>query len=164
MADGYDVARYRGVEISTSNNLGQVTVTVQVPGAGEYCTYAGTDSPAYAHRCVEITTQHDASATVRLWASAAEMDGLVNPRLYRYVAPQWERLDSNATTGTAGLYTYVEAATPGFSHFLIAETAVPTSVAHSGVETSHAFALALLGMIGLGLLGVVLIMPRFRRR
>jgi hypothetical protein len=165
MADVYGVARYRGIEISTPNNLGQVTVTVQVPSAGEYCTYAGAESPAYAGRCVEITAQHEASATVRLWASAAEMNGLVDPRLYRYVAPQWERLDVDATTGTAGRYTYVEATTPGFSHFLIGEnTAGPSSVTQSGVATSHAFVLASLAMIGLGLLGVVLIAPRFRRR
>jgi len=165
MADVYSVARYRGVEISTLNNLGQVTVTVRVPGVGEYCTYDGAASPAYARRCVEITAQHDASATVRLWASAAEMNGLIDPRLYRYVAPQWEHLDTNAATGTAGRYTYVEATTQGFSHFLIAENAAaPASVTQSGVKISRAFAFALLGILGLGLLGVVLIKPCFRRR
>jgi len=93
------------------------------------------------------------------------MNGLIDPRLYRYVAPQWEHLDTNAATGTAGRYTYVEATTQGFSHFLIAENAAaPASVTQSGVKISRAFAFALLGILGLGLLGVVLIKPCFRRR
>jgi PGF-pre-PGF domain-containing protein len=165
MADGYGVARYRGVEISTPNNLGQVTVTVQVPETGEFCTATGADSPTYARRCVEITAQHNASATVRLWANATEMNGLVNPRLYRYVASQWERLDTNAATGVAGRYTYVEATTPGFSHFLVAEsTAAPTSVTRSDVVASSAFNMALFAMIGLGLIGGVMIASRLWRR
>lgn len=165
MADVYGVARYRGVEIATPNNLGQVTVTVQVPGDGEYCTATGAGSPAYARRCVEITAQNNVSATVRLWASAAEMNGLVNPRLYRYVAPQWERLDLNAATGGAGRYAYVEATTPGFSHFLIAEyTAAPTSVTRSGVEISSSFNVALFALSGMGLVGGAMIASRLRRR
>lgn len=164
MADVYGVARYRGVEITTPNDLGQVTVTVRVPGVGESCTTTGVSSPAYARRCVEITAQYDASAIVRLWASASEMNGLVDPRLYRYVAPQWERLDSDTVTGVAGRYTYVEATTPGFSHFLIAEnTAAPTSVTQSGVEISHSFSVALFALIAVGLIGGAMIVTRFRR-
>ena len=102
---------------------------------------------------------------MRLWASAVEMNGLVDPRLYRYVAPQWERLDTNATIGAAGLYTYVEATTPGFSHFLIAEnTATPTSVTRSGVVASSASTVALLVMSGLGSIGGVMVMLRLERR
>lgn len=165
MADVYGVARYRGVEISTPNNLGQVTVTVRAPGPGEYCTATGVDSPTYARRCVEITARNNASATVRLWASAAEMNGLVNPRLYRYVASQWERLDIGAATGAAGRYTYVEATTPGFSHFLMAEnTAAPTSITQSGVEISSALNVTLFALSGVGLIGGAMIASRLRRR
>ncbi|MBN2390802.1 MAG: hypothetical protein JXR84_08765 [Anaerolineae bacterium] len=164
MADVYGVARYRGVEISTPNSLGQVTVTVQVPGVGEYCTATGAGSPAYAGRCVEILAQNNTSATVRLWASALEMNGLVDPRLYRYVAPQWERLDTDAATGTAGRYTYVEATTPGFSHFLIAENAAaPTSVTQAGVKASRAFDAALVVVIGLALTGGAMLLSRLWR-
>ncbi len=165
MADVYGVARYRGVEISTPNNLGQVTVTVRVPGFGEYCTATGAVSPAYARRCVEITAQHNVSATVRLWASAADMNGLDNPRLFRYVTSQWERLDLNAATGVAGRYTYVEATTPGFSHFLMAQnTPAPTSVTPMGVEISRAFNVALLGLIAVGLVSGAMTEFCLRRR
>jgi hypothetical protein len=164
MADVYGVARYRGVEINTANDLGQVTVTVQVPGPGEYCYGTVANTQSYARRCVEITAENNQSATVRLWASATEMYNLTDPHLFRYVAPQWQRLGLDAATGVAGRYTYVEATTPGFSHFLMAESGGPTRVTRSGVGISSTYNVALFGLIVLGLVGSTLFASRPRRR
>ena len=129
--DGF--ARYRGAEIDTSNNLGSVTVSVRALGAGEYCTSTGAGSPVYARRCFEIEATNTAAATVRLWALADEMNGVTDPRVYRYVASNWGMLDTNASTGTEGAYTYAEADTPGFSHFLIAGPGAPTAIVQRGL-------------------------------
>jgi hypothetical protein len=129
--DGF--ARYRGVEIDTSNNLGPVTVSVSALGAGEYCTSTGAGSPAYARRCFEIEATNTAAATMRLWALADEMNGVTAPRVFRYVAPAWVVLSTGASSGTQGAYAYAEAETPGFSHFLIAQDGgAPTAVGQRG--------------------------------
>ncbi|MBN1975882.1 MAG: hypothetical protein JW918_00645 [Anaerolineae bacterium] len=128
--DGF--ARYRGVEIDTPNDLGAVTVSVRALGAGEYCTSTGAGSPAYARRCFEIEATNTAAATVRLWALADEMNGIADPRVFRYVAPGWVVLSTNAATGTLGAYAYAEADTPGFSHFLIGWSGAPTAVDQRG--------------------------------
>jgi len=129
--DGF--ARYRGVEIDTPNDLGAVIVSVRALDDGEYCTSTGAVSPAYARRCFEIEATNAAAATVRLWALADEMNDVTAPRVFRYVAPNWVELDANAATGTQGAYTYAEAETPGFSHFLIAQDGgAPTAVGQRG--------------------------------
>jgi predicted DNA-binding transcriptional regulator AlpA len=117
-AAGY--ARYRGVEIDTPNDLGAVTVSVRALGDGEFCTSAGAASPAYARRCFEIEATNAATATVRLWALSEEMSGVSDPRIFRYVAPNWVQLPG-PISNTVGIFTWVEAETPGFSHFLIAQ-------------------------------------------
>jgi hypothetical protein len=129
------VARYRGVEVETTNALGLVTVSVRVLGTGEYCTSTGAASPAYARRCFEIEAQYDGPAAVRLWAHASEMAGISDPLVFRYVAPDWVGLDTGASTGTWGAYTYAEAQTPGFSHFLLAQDDLaPTAVGQLGLS------------------------------
>jgi hypothetical protein len=156
MADVYGVARYRGIELSTQHDLGPVTVTVRVPEEGDACTTSGAGSPPYAGRCVEISAQNDADATVGMWVAEGEMNGLADPRLYRYTGTGWERLEDGVNLVVAGRHTCVEAITPGFSHFLVADgDAQPT-----GVTASHAAAGAgawpviLLALAGLALAAI----------
>jgi hypothetical protein len=113
-------------------------------------------SPAYVQRCFEIEATNAASATVRLWALTGEMNGITEPRVFRYVAPDWELLSTNAITGTQGVHTYAEAVTPGFSHFLIAQDGgSPTAIgAHSvGAQAAGSVRWPLL-LIAVAALGV----------
>jgi hypothetical protein len=153
------IAHYRAVDITTPSNLGEVTVSVRTLGAGEYCTAAAGASNPYAQRCFEIAVTNNAAATVRLWALTDEMNGLTDPRVFRYVAPNWNLLATNAVTGTVGAYTYVQAETPGFSHFLIAQdSGAPTAITQldldaravqSAIGTAIALILVLMTCIGL---------------
>jgi hypothetical protein len=112
---------YRGVEIDTPNDLGTVTVTLRALNAGEQCTQGDSAHP-YAKRCFEIEASHDATATVRLWATAGEAASIGTPRIFRYVKPDWVELSGKASSGSQGGYVYAQGDTPGFSHFLIAES------------------------------------------
>lgn len=129
------IIRYRTADISTTNDLGTVTVTVRALGVGEYCTDTGAASPAYAGRCFEIEATNDNSATVRLWAFTDEMNGVDDPFVFRYVAPNWVMLSDSADAGERSGYAYAGAVTPGFSHFLVAQGgSTPTAIGQYGVS------------------------------
>ncbi len=156
LVDSEGYARYRGVEITTTANLGAVTVSVRKVGADEFCTSTGPDSPPYAQRCFEITASQGA-ATVRLWALTDEMNGVVAPQVYRYVAPNWTALGAGVITGTHGIYTYAQANTPGFSHFLMANSGsghAPTVVGSVALRTRSVDPLLMIGSPLCLLLGV----------
>jgi hypothetical protein len=162
------IPRYRGAEVETTNDLGAVTVSVRALADGEYCTSTGADSPVYARRCFEIEAQNDeVEAIVRLWAHASEMNGVSDPAVFRYVAPNWVGLDVSASTGTWGAYTYAEADTPGFSHFLLAQDDVaPTAVGQLGLS-ARGVKSAIGTVLALGLVltaGVGLATCKLRRR
>jgi len=145
---------YRGVDLTTANNLGSTTVGITTT-AGEGCTTSGSGSPAYATRCYEITPTNNLTATVRLYAlTDTQLNGVTqaNLRLYRYAAGGWQQLTTNASTGSAsGGYSYAQAETPGFSAFLLGGPADPTAVRLSSFEAQSQAALPLLP-IGLTLL------------
>lgn len=126
---------YRGASVTSTHNLGLITAQVRALAEGESCTDAGP-SASYAGRCFEITAQNDDAATVRLWALTDEMDsGLTLPRVFRYVAPTWVELDQNVVSGEEGDYTFAQADTPGFSHFLIAQSgSTPTAISQREID------------------------------
>jgi PGF-pre-PGF domain-containing protein len=126
---------YRTVTITSTNDLGQVTVSVTALDEGEYCTLAGAASDPYARRCFEIEATNAGAATVRLWAHTSEMNTVSEPRVYRYVQPSWVALTTQVVTGTQGIYTFAQAETPGFSHFLIGQDGgEPTAVTLVGMS------------------------------
>jgi hypothetical protein len=162
------VPRYRGAEVETTSNLGAVTVSVRALADGEYCTSTGAGSPAYARRCFQIEAENDVvEAIVRLWVHASEMNGISDPGVFRYVAPNWVGLDVSASTGTWGAYAYAEAQTPGFSHFLLAQDDVaPTAVEQLGLS-ARGVKSAIGTVLALGLVltaGVGLATRKLRRR
>lgn len=122
--------KYRGVDLTTTNNLGATTVVIKTV-AGNGCT-GSTGSPAYAARCYEVTPEHDLPATVRLYAlTDTQLNGVpqASLRLHRYTAGGWQQLTTNASTGSAsGGYSYAQADTPGFSDFLLGGPTDPTAV------------------------------------
>ena len=126
---GHNIVRYRGLEISSTHNLGNVTVTVRDLAPTESCTLDGTDSGVYARRCFEIDAQNNVTSTVRLWMPVTQLNGVTLPSLYRYVAPDWIELTNGAGTGSVGGYAYVQAVTSGFSQFLLGQdAAAPTAL------------------------------------
>ncbi len=139
---GNDTVKYRGVDVVTTANLDNTTVTVRAvdSGAGEYCTDTGAASPAYAERCYTITPTTNGAAKVRLWALTSELNGILETDLsvYRDTGPStWGELTINRLFGNdLGSYSYAEGDTAGFSAFLLGQTGNnPTAVTLSNIAT-----------------------------
>jgi hypothetical protein len=150
------ITHYRGVEINTTNNLGDVTAIIQHRASSQYCTDTGGGSPAYARRCYEITPINNLPATVRLYAlTTDELNGLVQANLsvYRFSDSWTELLNNRATGNDGGSYSYAEGDTPGFSHFLLGQTGVsPTTITVQNVAHSAGQSVVLWGGVVLLLL------------
>jgi hypothetical protein len=156
--------RYRGVDLTTTNDLGAVTVTIETVAPGG-CTTEGTASPAYATRCYRIEPANDNAATVRLWALTSQLNGLNETDLtvYHFDGADWQPLTANASTGNdGGSYSYAQADTPGFSEFLLGGTSAPTAVMLSSLGAAPQATLPLLP-IGLILLAGALVRVIKRR-
>jgi hypothetical protein len=154
---------HHGVDLTTDNDLGSVTVTVQALASDEYCTADGAASPSYARRCFRIQPTHNLGATVRLWALAGEVGFPGTPAVFHNPGGTdiWTELTANASTGAAGDYVFAEADTPGFSYFLMAQSAQdPTRV---GVRALLARGGKFFGLLCLGLGVVLLILIRRRK-
>lgn len=125
---------YRGIDIATTDNLGDVTARLRAidTANGEFCTSDGPLSPAYAERCFEIAPTNPGSATLTLWAGLDELQGIPVAILsvYRYAGGGvWEKMDVNALTGVNGNFAFATADVPGFSHFLLGDADnAPTAV------------------------------------
>ncbi|HNT75451.1 MAG TPA: hypothetical protein PKH77_10565 [Anaerolineae bacterium] len=154
--------KYRGVDIQTPNDLGVVTVTVQ--GNADSCTNDPT-SPAYIKRCFSITPTNNATATLTLWATDAEMNGIDflsgdEGALYRYVTNQWveqARVEFGTDTNS---YNYVTADVGGFSSFLLGKSGdTPTAVTYASM-TSGAALWAPVSLLFLG--GAALVLRKRR--
>lgn len=155
---------HRGVELTTPNDLGPVTVTVRTLASGEYCTADGAASPPYADRCFRIQPTHDLSATVRLWALASEIGFSGIPAVFHNPGGTdvWTELTTGAANGTVGDYIYAEAETSSFSYFLIAQTSQgPTMLGLHALLADTSIALVLFGLL-LGV-GVSLLLHKRRQ-
>ena len=135
--DGGGLIKYRGVEITTSANLGSITVTVRGADTdlGEFCTTTGAMSPVYAKRCFSITTDNNALAMVRLYAlnNADELNGIASVDLVVYHntgGSNWAQLTSGGANGTvdSGTYAFAEGQVTSFSSFLLGDGSVPTAI------------------------------------
>jgi hypothetical protein len=142
-------------------------------GSGEYCTTTGGSSPAYAGRCYEITPTTDGAAQVRLWALTSELNGIAQADLAVYRnnpvgSATWVELTTNASTGNdvSGSYTYAQADTPGFSHFLLGQSGqAPTAVTLLTLRASSATPFRSgQYLVGLALLLIAAAMLLLRRR
>ena len=145
--------KYRGATITSTSDLGNVTVTQKmVDRSTTYCTDTDGSSPIYANRCFEITADTSAPATLKLWALTSEVDpAITNPSLFRYAGGGvWNELTTNPSYGTDGVYTYAEADTSGFSHFLIAEfSGNPNAVSLQSFTGANAGPAGLMPIFGL---------------
>ena len=151
-----NIGDYRGVDITTTHNLGTVTVTLRIPATGETCTN-DAGSPTYAARCFRIEAHNSAAATVRLWARTVELNGVTTPRVFRNPGgtATWNALTDNPSTGIQGDYTYAQGDTPGFSHFLIGTSENgPTAVKATPLTAHSGLALAVLVGSALASLGL----------
>lgn len=121
---GGSTIKYRGAEINTTNNLGNVTVSVRELNAGEVCPGASIGAPAHAARCYNIAPTNNLPATIRLYARTAdELNGIAEADLsvFRY-SLGWTELTTNRTTGNVAGYSYAEGSTSIFSNFLLGQS------------------------------------------
>jgi hypothetical protein len=158
--------KYRGVDLTSTNDLGDVTVTIETVAPGG-CTDDGAASPAYATRCYRIVPTNDNAATVRLWALTSQLNGL-NPAdliVYHFDGADWQPLTTNASTGNdSANYSYAQADTPGFSEFLLGGTTAPTAVTLNALAASSMPTSWLTPLIGMLLLtGAGVLLRRNRR-
>lgn len=147
--------KYRGVDIATTNNLGEVTVAIR--GNTTNCT-TNPSSPAYVKRCFSITPTNNAAATLTLWATDGELNGIANAdlALYRYVSGSWAKQLTNFSVGTgSNSYNYVTADVDGFSSFLIGhKDNTPTAVTLSGLKATSSYGVVALLVVAAGLLAL----------
>ncbi len=141
--------KYRGVDIDTSNDLGSVTVAIQ--GNADACT-TNPASPAYIKRCFSITPTNNLAATLTLWATDGEMNGIDytfdTAALYRYVTNQWVEQEFVEQGTDTNSYNYITANVTGFSGFLMGESGeTPTAVALSGLSATSPFAALAVGLL-----------------
>jgi len=151
---------YRGLVVDSSGqsqNLGAVDASVREIydwfgwynsdnlDTTQYCTDDGASSPPYAERCYEIspTSQPVLSVTVRLYARTVdELNGIAEGDLavfrnYPNGGDGWVELTNSATTGSNGGYSYAQADTPGFSHFLLGQRSnAPTAITLQALHAS----------------------------
>ncbi len=129
--------KYRGVEVTSAADLGDVTVLVEKVNVSsdEFCTTSGDNSPVYADRCFSITPDTSDTAFIRLYAlNPGELNGIATTSLavYRHIPGSgWQELTTGQDSGTVDgdVYAYAEGETPGFSSFLMADAVnSPTAV------------------------------------
>jgi len=133
IGNGLGAIKYRGVTLSTSADLGSVSVSVRKinPDTGEYCNTSGGSLPSYANRCFEIAPTSGGSATLRLWALTSELNAIPTAALsvYHYTSGRWNELTNGRINGSQDEYSYAEGLTSGFSPFLLArEGYAPTAI------------------------------------
>lgn len=154
--------KYRGVDITTINNLSSTTVVITTTTSGGCTT---NPASVYAMRCYTITPTTDGAATVKLWALATELNGITTTNLapYRYNGGIWNKL-TNVVTGTdGGNYSFSQGYTLGFSHFLLGDTNTsPTAVTLNRFSAHSDYAPIgwLLAVAGFSILGGALITRR----
>ena len=160
--NGSGTIKYRGVDISTSANLGSVTVAVENADtdSGEYCTTTGAGSPTYTERCYEISSDSDGAATIRLYTlnTTDELNSIPVADLAIYHDTGggiWQTL-TNGSTGTTGAYAYAEGDTNSFSSFLLADNDnAPTAITLSDLSaraSSPALLVASVLLLGMAIL------------
>jgi hypothetical protein len=142
--------KYRGVDITTTANLGSVTVRIRRV-ATQTCTTTGGTSPTYALRCYEITPTTSGAATVTLWALDSQRNGIPVANLvpYRYTGSTWTKLTGMVNgTGSNG-YVFGRGNTTGFSAFLLGDTNLaPTAVSLNHISATAPSSWLLLSFVG----------------
>jgi hypothetical protein len=114
---------FRGAEVSSSDDLGEVTVNLQGLIASQYCVEPDENPPLSVQRCYDITTAASGVAMVRLWALTCELNGIAEGDLSVYHPSglaTWAQLTTSRATGNdGGSYAFAEGRTGEFSVFLL---------------------------------------------
>jgi len=123
MADVYGVARYRGGEITTSNNLGQVTVTIS---GNQFCP----NTTIGVKRCFDIVPGSSQATTARFYFTEAERNGITlsNLKVWHWSGGAWVMETGATSTGGSGDAQWVQVTgVDAYSPFLLSED-TPTAV------------------------------------
>jgi hypothetical protein len=170
---------FRGAEVSSSDDLGEVTVSIQGLTASQYCVEPDRDAPPFVQRCYDITTGASGVAMVRLWALTYELNGIAEEDLSVYhpsgideEGPSVDhpngrstlmQLTANRAAGNdGGSYAFAEGKTDEFSVLLLGlRDSLPTAVvlhrlwARSGRNASLGLLLSPPLLLGLGALWAI---------
>jgi hypothetical protein len=157
--------RYRGVDIVTTDNLGDVSVAIS--GNRAQCTNDPASGP-YRDRCFRVTTGAGSTNTnITFYTTAAE-DDVDNDEVFHWqdlgFMKMWVALATSYSGGDGDPCSVTSAALElyiGDNHFLIGDELgdTPTAVRLLGVG-ARAGGLAVLGVFLLGVVGLVLIRKR----
>jgi hypothetical protein len=131
---------FRGANIASSHNLGEVTVAIHGLTAGEDCTDPSQAPPDSVRRCYNITSASSTAAMIRLWALTYELDGIAQNALSVYHLSDlamWEPLTANWAVGNdGGSYAFAEGEAIGFSAFLLGlKEDAPTAIVLRCLDT-----------------------------
>jgi len=142
--------KYRGVDITTPNNLGNVTVSIK-GNSGLTCPNIVGASPVYVFRCFDISVETQGAANLTFWATGGELNGILPASLSAYrFSGTWNAL-TNIVAGTgSNNYYSVQGDTPGFSSFLMGDTNFsPTAITLSQAGVVSGTALVWVILTGL---------------
>lgn len=145
--------RYRGVDIATTNNLGNVTVSIK-GNSGLTCPNIVGASPVYVFRCFDITVANQGTATLTFWATSGELNGILPGSLsaYRYTS-SWNALTNIVPGSGSNNYYSVQGDTPGFSNFLMGDT----NFSPTAITLSQAGVVSGTGLLWAVLVGLLLL-------
>ncbi|CAG0935432.1 hypothetical protein TFLX_04272 [Thermoflexales bacterium] len=117
---------YRGVDITATANLGQVSVIVR--GNAAQCT-TDAGSPNYRNRCIVVNAQNAGTANMVFYTTAAEDDVPAGDTLYRSTGGAWsaQAATCGGTAGDGCSSTGLNLSV-GDNYFLIGGPSIPTAL------------------------------------
>lgn len=166
LVDSSNNAKYLGVDITSTNDMGNVTVSIR---GNQYCTTNTLDP--LLKRCFDISPQYTQSATIKFYYTEAERNGQAANELkvWHYNNPpgQWS-LSGTSYTHSEGdascsqAFCWVEAAdVSAYSPFTVGSGDAPTAVNLSQIKARPSFGFNVVLVIGI-LSGGLLLLRRRR--
>ncbi len=155
--------KYRGVDIATTDNLGDVTVSVK--GNHAVCTSDPTSGP-YRNRCFNITTASGSTHTDITFYTTATEDDVDNDIVFQWRSDlgMWVALETTCGGSDGDPCAVTSDALElfaGANHFLIGDDAgdTPTAITLRSLAARGAGFVAL-GLLALGAVAVALVKRR----
>jgi hypothetical protein len=153
-ADFFGIGAYPAVVVTTTENLGAVSVII---GGNQAACTNDAGSPAYRQRCFRITAENGGAVDLALYTTAGE-DIVADDAIYRYQPTGWAAWGSACGANAGDVCTATGALSSGANDFLIGGSAAPTAVAVGHLAARGG--LWSVGLIGMLAAGVVLVWRR----
>jgi hypothetical protein len=148
---GATTTMYRRAKITAgANNLGTVKATIYAPESTAAGLCTDNDGDIYAARCFQFIADNPGSATIRLYAGADELNGILQNALrpYRYFNGSWVDLGPDPlVNGIEDGFHYGQGETSGFSFFLLGGENEPTAVTLQSFNVTANNNLVVMGLV-----------------